>query len=176
MKNKINLTIAAVFTFLFVGLRGVAAQSFQVVDGGSQIGLQPIKLPFFLNPSQISAATPFTYITLALNLVYVGIMLMWVFYIVRSAVQIMQSQGDSKVMETATKKIQNVFAGAASLFLFFAVLSLVGAFFGIGNFFEWPKSFSKCQNGEYYFEVVLSSPQIFTETSGANVDSICFGS
>lgn len=152
--------------------RNVLAQSSQTVDDIE--GLKPITLPFFLNASFINAATPLTYLSLFLNIVYVGIAIMWVFYIIRSALQIVQSQGDDKIIQAAYSKIRNVIVGAASLFLFFAILSIVGAFFGIGNFFEWPKSFSRCSNGEYYFEVALTNAASVTEAGGAGVDLICF--
>jgi predicted cation transporter len=172
MKVKHALKLIGLFSMVVLTLgRNVLAQSSQTVDDIE--GLKPITLPFFLNASFINAATPLTYLTLFLNIVYVAIAIMWVFYIIRSAVQIIQSQGDDKIIQEAYKKIRNVLTGAATLFLFFALLSLVGAFFGIGNFFEWPKSFSRCTNGEYYFEVALTYTSAVTDTRGADI--ICFG-
>jgi hypothetical protein len=55
------------------------------------------------------------------------------------------------------------------LFIFFIVIILGASFFGFGNIFQWPKQFSICKDGSYYFTV-----QLELSGTGGSADQACF--
>ena len=65
-----------------------------------------------------------------LSIVFIAIILIAVFVIVRAGVLYIQSQGDESKIEQAQKAIRNVFIGIAVLFVGLVGIILVLAFFG----------------------------------------------
>jgi hypothetical protein len=151
---------------------------------GENLGLQPITLPLFLSPEFIKNFSVFSYLAYLLDFVFIGITLLWVYLIIRAAVQIIQSEGDSSKIEDSKKKFGNVFWSVTFLFGFFIVMNLVGVFLNVGTFLDWPKSFSICQSGfgkgKYYFNYYLevqgkAGPYVNVEDIKRQVNRDCFG-
>lgn len=68
---------------------------------------------------------------LVVSLIFIGIMLISVFIIVRAGLKYIQSQGDPDKIKDATKAIQSVFVGIGVLVVGIVGLLLVLAFFNI---------------------------------------------
>lgn len=161
---KLGLLIFVVSMFIFP--LGVSAQvSFQPeVDG-----LQAIELPTFLSLDEVANFSIFSYIALAISLIFVGVSIFWIALVIRAGVTVIQSQGADGVQE-GYKQLGSVFWSVGFLFGFFVVLILVASFFGLGNFLAWPKYLSICEDGGFYVTKVLESPNASEE----QLDNICF--
>lgn len=87
-----------------------------------------------------AAGSAQTFITsrlgLILSLVFVAIILIAVFVIIRASIKYIQSQGNEEQIADATKAIKSVFIGIAALFVGVLGMVLVAAFFGGLSFFE----------------------------------------
>lgn len=91
-----------------------------------------------------------------LSLLFIGLILFSVIYVVRAAIIYIQSQGNPEKIGEATKSIRSVFVGLGALFVGIAGILLVLAFFGgtqeggVGNFdvrcIERPQC---CSDGTY---------------------------
>lgn len=120
-------------------------------------GLGSYNIPTFLDISAIKNFSIFSYLSLFLQVVIVFMVVYWIVKVIRAGVGIIQKSESG--FEDARKKFTAVFTSIAILFLFIVIISLVAAFLGIGNFFQWPKFLSVCNtkdsNGrqQYYFSV-----------------------
>lgn len=154
--------------------------SITINDPGG-IGLQPIDIPLFLSLEQIDNFSVFSFIGLGLQVLFIGIMLVWVSIVIRSAIKYIQSQGDEGMIAESMKRIRNVLVGIAFTFGVVVVTSLVAAFFGIGNFFDWPKSFSFCDDEltsnsqSYFFQYVLAETSKRPQVTIDQLEQECFG-
>lgn len=166
--TKFLLIGATLFLLLASKLQTPSSVFASTIEG---YGLEPIKIPYFLDISTIRNWTPISYIATLLSVGFVLLVALWVFRIVRATVIIINSRGEGKDIEAASKKVLNIFAGIALLFLFFVGLSLLGGFLGVGDLFNWPRAFSRCNNGDFHFQVALKAGG---ELSNDAVDSICF--
>lgn len=153
-----------------------AASGITIPDPG--VGLKPITIPTFLSLDQIANFSVLSYFSFLLAIAFLGVMLLWVVLVVRAAIDYLRSQGDEKMIEGSTKRISNVFASVTILFVFIVVITVVANFFGIGNFWEWPKSFSLCNGnlsrdpGAYYFNYFLR--RVSEGASSEQIDRECF--
>lgn len=164
------VSIFAVLAFLVTG--SLHAQSIEISPDPSIVNIRPINFPLFISLEQARNFSVYSYISLLLGLAFVLLTTYWVFKIIAAAVNIIQSQGDSGKVAESIKKIQAVFIGIMTLFLFVAGISVVGAIFNLGNFFEWPKKLSICTTGEFY---VTKALEMNTSTE-REVDAACFSS
>jgi len=82
--------------------------------------------------------------------------LIWIMYAAFAGLQIIRSQGSADKIEEATKKIRYIWMSGAILFVFFAIISIVGAIFGFGLPTEWGNTLSQCggYSGPFYFAQV----------------------
>jgi hypothetical protein len=137
-----------------------AASAGIVVTAPSGINLNQITLPSFVDLTFVNNFSIVSYFALGLNLVFIGIVLLWIFIIVRAAVKVITAGASDEPLQEAKKKVGNVALSAAILIGFLAVLTIVANFLGLGNFWQWPKSFSICNDGRYYYTVLLESGDV----------------
>jgi hypothetical protein len=162
--KKIKLLLTSLSIFLFSGFSVYAQQNSSVNLRNvsdlnkNKIELEKISIPFFKNFINFNTdnANLWTWAAFIGSLATVGLVIFWVYLILRAGVKALQSQGTPEGLEEAFKKIKSVFIGAALSFFFPVILSLAGIFLGIGSIFQWPKMFSNC-NGtyQYYFQAYL---------------------
>lgn len=127
------------------------------------LGLDEIKIPIFpvLFTDLSRYNTVLSWITFAGGLLVSGIIIFWIYRIIRSGLKAMSAEGDSEKIGVARKELQAALTGIAFTFLVPIVLSFVGIIFGFGTMFEWPKSFSGCQDTskyQYYFQALAQEP------------------
>ncbi len=173
MKKLKVITIALLFlvTVLPVYASGTGID----VDSGNSFGLGTITLPTFLSGVQVGNFSIISYITLFLNLIFIVIAIAWVLLAVRAGFDWLRSEGSEDMIGQSKKRFGNVFISITFMFGFFVVLILFSSFLGFGNFLTWPKQFSTCADGRYYFQVVLESQQ--EGIQDADPDRLCdFGS
>jgi hypothetical protein len=141
------------------------------------LNIAPIVIPFFVSFEFIENFTIFSYLALAMNILFFGIGLLWIGLVVKAGIDYIGSKGDEKVIEGSMTKIKSVLASVGILFLSVALIVLVGSFLGLGNFFSWPKKLSQCKDGTLYITKALelertnSSGQLLDESV---IDNACF--
>jgi hypothetical protein len=133
-------------------------------------GLQPIEFPTFISVEQINNFSIWSWLSIIVSLIFILMIIFWVIILFRAGVSVIQSGGDPAALGKAQRRITNVLMGVAFLVGFFVVINLVAAFIGVGNFTEWPKVFSQCRDGQYYFNKRLSGQY----ANDAAVDRACF--
>lgn len=106
--------------FSLCGLLGPLGLPFGCQDGGTGT----------FGQGDIAASYIMPRLQLVLSLVFVGIILVAIVYVVRAAIQYIQSQGNPEEIENATKSIRAVFIGIGALFVGIAGILLVITFFG----------------------------------------------
>lgn len=137
-------------------------------------GLGEIQIPTFLSLDQVAHFSILSYVGVLLTLVFIAVLLLWVYLVLKSSVEVMRSQGDEGAIEGSKKRITNVLVSISILFAFLIGITLVGSFFGVGNFWQWPKSFSLCKDEEtYYFRYALENADSGMSTE--QLETKCFG-
>jgi len=136
---------------------------------GDKIGLGVITLPTFISLDIARNFSIYSWVAFAINIIFWVILMLWIVIIIRAAIDIVRSQGNEDMIKGSYKKFGSVFWSITFLIGFVAVLSIVASFFGLGAFWDWPKVFSKCENGKYYYQVALE-----TQTTGEDADNACF--
>lgn len=167
--HKATLVVVILFACLGMITTVVSAQSLDF-DLPAQSDLEPIKIPTFFNLDQIKNFSIWSYLSLIFALVFVVVAMMWVILVLRAALEIINSQGDQGKIKAAQKKVMNVFASIGFIFGFMVVIIIVAGFFGLGNFTEWPKKLSICEDGRLYITVALEQPR----ADEATIEQICF--
>lgn len=97
--------------------------------------LGPVGQPFGCasgNFGDVNVATDYLLprVQFVLSLLFIGLILFAIFYVVKAAVTYIQSQGQPDKIAEATKAIRSVFVGLGALFVGIAGILLVLAFFG----------------------------------------------
>lgn len=126
------------------------------------IGLQEIRIPIFASfiDFDTNNASILSWASFIGALATVGLVVFWVFLLVRAGVKGLQSQGDATNLGDAYKSVQAVLIGAAVTMIFPLFLSIVGLLLGIGTIFSWPKMFQFCDdstNYEFYYQALLDA-------------------
>ncbi len=155
MKKFLNKIGVLFLTTIFFPL-SVKADSVDIPDN---FKLQPIIIPLFTSANTVNFSI-FSWLAFAGGLATVGLVIFWVFLIIKAAIGALQSEGKPEGLAEAGNKVKSVFIGMLITFLFPAVLSVAGAFLGIGNIFQWPKMLSVCNSSQYnyYFQAFLKEP------------------
>jgi hypothetical protein len=148
------------------------AQRELTIDPDNSIfgGFKSIQFPTFFSLDQIQHFSPLSYAAFLLSFVFLGIGLYWVYLVIRAGIKYLNSQGDAKKIEESTTQIKSVGASIALMFLFVAFILLVGAAFGLGGFWTWPKKLSICKDGSTYITIALELPNL----SENSIDNACF--
>lgn len=157
-----------------------AAAQLDIINPGSSeenpdgFGLGEIQIPTFLSLDQVQNFSLLSYAGVLITLVFVAVLLLWVYLVLRGAVDVIRSQGEEGMIEGGKKRISNVLISISVLFVFLVGITLVGSFFGVGNFWEWPKSFSLCTDSDnYFFRYVLENAD--SGKTSAQLEAECFG-
>lgn len=110
------------------------------------VGLREIRVPIFSSFIDFNTenASVLTWITFLGGIFTVGLVVFWIYLIIKAGVKGMQSQGNAEKLSEAFKQVQSVLIGAALTLIFPLFLSLIGLFLGIGTIFSWPKMFQFC--------------------------------
>ncbi len=142
MKPKILITTLVGFLLLRAN---VLAQGLEPLEN-SGTGLQEIKIPIFpvLFTDLSRYNTVLSWVTFAGGLLVSGVVIYWIYKIVRAGLKAIQAEGEADKITEARQQLQAALSGIAVTFLVPIVLSFVGIIFGFGTMFEWPKSFSGC--------------------------------
>lgn len=87
----------------------------------------------------------------------VVLVIVWVGFSLYGGYSIISSLGDTQKIEKGWKTIKSVWIGITYFLLFFAVISLVGVFVGIGAPWNWVDNLQQCANGgpasgRFYFQ------------------------
>jgi hypothetical protein len=87
-----------------------------------------------------------------LSFAFMGLLAIWVTFSIVAAYKITRS-GMEKELEEGMTLIKNVWISATAGLLFFAVISVVGSFIGVGNFTQWNYTLAQCHDasGGFYF-------------------------
>lgn len=139
--------------------------STKLLAGGTDLetgsGINPIQIPLFSSTALdfVGNASIISWLAFAGSVVTVAILVFWVLRILISGVGALRSEGDQTKLQESYGKLKSNFTGMFITFLIPLILSIVGAFFGIGTIFDWPSSFQFCENSEYrfYFEAYLKT-------------------
>lgn len=122
------------FTTALILFGGVFASPAKAQFGICEL-LGPIGQPFGCASGQfgnVNVATEYLLprVQFVLSLLFIGLILFAIFYVVKAAVTYIQSQGQPDKIAEATKAIRAVFVGLGALFVGIAGILLVLAFFG----------------------------------------------
>lgn len=103
-----------------------------------------------------------------LSFAFMGLLAIWIVFSIIAAYKITTS-GMEKAMEEGFTLIKNVWISATVGLAFFAVLSVIGSFIGVGNFTEWNYTLSQCHDntGGFYFMDISAQEQF--GITGSNV-------
>lgn len=109
----------------------VSAQS----DFGVCTLLGPLGLPFGCSDGNFGGGNVVNdyilpRVQFILSLLFIGLIVLSIFYVVKAAITYIQSQGNPEKIGEATKSIRSVFIGLGALFVGIAGILIVLAFFG----------------------------------------------
>lgn len=148
---------------------GLANQTVGCVDCNidNNVGLQEIRIPIFASFIDFNTenASIFSWASFIGSLATIGLVVFWIFLLVRAGVKGLQSQGNAEALGAAFKQVQTVLVSAAITLIFPLLLSIIGVFLGIGTIFSWPKMFQFCSESsgfQFYYQALLDK-----DTSGA---------
>ena len=172
--RRFTKTILATVSGIFIVPQQVYAQANVNVDPTDKFKLEPIKIPLF-NVGNTVNFSIFSWLAFAGSLATVGLVIFWIYLMIRAGIKGLQSEGKPEGIAEAANQVKSVLIGMFITFLFPAILSLAGTFVGVGNIFQWPKMFSYCNGSAavgqstqdtYYF-------QVFLREGAASADSKC---
>jgi hypothetical protein len=112
------------------------------------IGGVPLFLP---NAAGIFGNGVLSAISFLLTLVLAFMVVAWIGLSIFAGLKIISSAGEPEKIESGTKTIKNIWLGIAIGIGFFAVMSVVGTFAGIGNVFEWYVNLAQCGGADSKF-------------------------
>jgi len=80
-------------------------------------------------------------------------LVVWVVVSLLAGIKIIQSQGNPDKIQEGMTRIKYVWLSVSAIFIFFVIVSLVGAIFGYGTPVEWGNTLAQCggYNGPFYF-------------------------
>lgn len=151
------------------------------IDDKVTVGVEPIHIPIFSSVIgfNTSTASVFSWIAFVGALATIGLVLFWVYLLVRAGIKGIQSQGSEEGLQEAYKKVRAVLVGAAITLAFPILLSIVGMFFGIGTIFNWPRAFQLCdvntEKYDWYFQALFDK-EANPESSPERADQLCISS
>lgn len=179
MKSLILLTIISFLIFTPVYAQGDRPGGLADPDGcvnceiDENVGLEELRIPIFNNFIDFNTnnASIFSWISFAGALATVGLVIFWIFLLIRAGVKGMQSQGNQEGIAESFKQVQSILLGAGISLAFPIVLSLIGLLLGIGTIFSWPKMFQFCTESsgfQFYYQALLDSS--LPESANGNQD------
>ncbi len=157
--KKIFLIIS-LFTFWTILAIPVAAQTVDLnenIDLGSGLGgLDTITIPYFPQLSIDSRyQTTFSWISYILVWILVGIIVFWIYKILRAGIKAMGAGDNQEQLQAAFNEVKSVLKALAISFIFPIFLSVLGVLLGYGFVWDWPLAFRSCEGSgefEYYYQ------------------------
>lgn len=147
-------------------------------DLDDSIGLETISIPFFPQVSLPDSeyATFLSWASFAGGLFSIGLIVFWVFLILRAAFTMLKSEGHEEMVADSISRLKSVFIGAALAILFPIGLSVLGSLLGLGNLWSWPAAFRDCPgtDSNYYYQEVLKLSDEGVADEKAVAESNCF--
>lgn len=167
MKALLLTIILSIFFFVPLQAQensgGLANQTVTCVNCtiDNNVGLEEIRVPVFASFIDFNTenASIFSWVSFIGALATVGLVIFWIFLLVKAGLKGIQSQGTPEKLAEAFKQVQSVLVGAAISLFFPLVLSIIGVFFGIGTIFSWPKMFQFCDESsgvQFYYQALLA--------------------
>ncbi|HOY46160.1 MAG TPA: hypothetical protein PKU95_00830 [Candidatus Dojkabacteria bacterium] len=103
-----------------------------------------------------------------LSFAFMGLLAIWITFSLIAAYKITRS-GMEKELETGVTLIKNVWVSATVGLIFFAVISVIGSFIGVGNITEWNYTLMQCHDasGGFYFMDIAAQELQGLESEGA---------
>jgi hypothetical protein len=103
-----------------------------------------------------------------LSFAFMGLLAIWITFSIIAAYKISRS-GMEKELETGMTLIKNVWVSATVGLIFFAVISVIGSFMGVGNITEWNYTLMQCHDtsGGFYFMDIAAQELQGLESEGA---------
>ncbi|GIW58878.1 MAG: hypothetical protein KatS3mg086_163 [Candidatus Dojkabacteria bacterium] len=181
MKKKFKILLFLIVFFVIPPL--VSAQndsnSLEFNTGEVGEGLDPITISFFPQVTLIDAeyASFLSWLSFIANIAILALVLFWLYKIFFAGIEAMRGGGESEKLIESWKKVRAVIFGATISFLIPIMLSIVGAFLGVGAIWEWPLAFRECKDDryDYYFQALQEWSQNTTISDPkTEVDNICF--
>lgn len=173
MKKRIFILVLSFFLItssnVFAGGLNLDTQT------NDNINLDPIIIPLFSSNALdfVENASILSWLSFAGALFTVLILVFWIVRILIAGVQAVRSEGDTTKLQDSYTKLKSNFIGMGVTFLVPLVLSLVGAFFGIGTIFNWPESFQFCdENSQYrfYFEAFAKEGDVNSARTACGIN------
>jgi len=105
-----------------------------------------------------------------LQLVFGITLLVWVFLTIMAGLAIIRSNGNPEQIQANVKKLKYVWLSVSAVFLFFVVISIVGAVVGYGTPADWGNTLAQCggYDGPFYFSQVDQQTEYYL--SRMNID------
>lgn len=180
MIYKIYANVIAILAFfLFIFSFAVTTRAQEVVE--TPLDLDPIVIPIFAAPFNIlpnsEYATVLSWVGFFGSIITIGIVVFWIFLILKAAFQALKSQENPDEIGEARKRVVSTFIGAGLSILIPVIISIVGVFVGAGPLWNWPVAFRKCEDGtdRYYYQVVIENAQTTdSRTAVEQAEARCF--
>lgn len=180
MIHKTYVKIISILSFiltLHVFTGNAYAQ--EVVE--TPLDLDPIIIPIFAAPFNIlpnsEYATIMSWIGFVGSVVTIGIVVFWIYLILKASFQALKSQENPDEIGEARKKVISTFIGAGLSIIIPVIISIIGVFVGAGPLWNWPVAFRKCDDGSdrYYFQVVIENAETTdSKTAVEQAEARCF--
>lgn len=169
---------------LIVGLFGsyltkISAQGSTHLDTDDTIGLLPIEFDFF---PQIGLGvdqyfTIFSWVSFIATLFTIGIVIFWIYLILKAAFMALKSEGDAEQLQAAFGRIKSTFIGASVALIFPILLTIFGYILGLGPLWSWPSAFRECPGSDesaFFFQEVLRKSDAGAENPVDEAESSCY--
>ncbi|MCA9387171.1 hypothetical protein KC669_04010 [Candidatus Dojkabacteria bacterium] len=179
MKKRILLKLTIIAAIFQSAVVKVAAQTNLTTD--DNIGLDPISFDFFpqVTLGLDQYATIFSWVSFVAGIFSLGIVVFWIFLILRAAFGALKSEGDSEQLQGSFEKIKSTFIGASIALIFPILLTVFGYIFGLGALWSWPAAFRSCpttNESAFFFQEVLRQSDAGADDPVAEAEFVCFGS
>lgn len=146
----------------------------------SEIGIGVITIPFFNQPLGPGGeyATLFSWVSFFGVIFTLGIIIFWVFLLLKAGIKAFQSEGTPEGLSEAYKQAKAVFIGAGLSLAFPVLLTVLGLVLGVGGIWTWPKAFRDCPNSpdhNFYVQAFLDIQDDGVTDAEREANILCYG-
>lgn len=177
-----TLVTLSVFSTAVLGQRRVE-NDVDLQPGGvdSNLGIEEIRIPFFGQPEFLKDSayySIFSWISFLGMIFSIGLILYWVFLIVRASFKAVKSEGNEEGLQDSFERVKSVFVGAAVAIAIPLIISVFGALLGLGPLWSWPAGLRNCPgtDRDYYFQEALDQRQSGAADPISAAEAACFSS
>jgi hypothetical protein len=180
MRHKFYANMIAILSFFVLTIMFFTTSHAQEVVQ-TPLDLDPIRIPIFAAPFNIlpnsEHATILSWVGFFGSIITIGIVVFWIYLILKASFQALKSQENPDEIGEAQKRVVSTFIGAGLSILIPVIISIVGVFVGAGPLWNWPVAFRKCEDGtdRYYYQVVIENAQTTdSKTAVEQAEARCF--